>query len=331
MIATLRSTQIAKGLDNCLLNYSVSMSVSTTPFLNLATHIAADSVKHQSDRLRIIKREAPKITEKYLKPAIIEAGDDYRPLNYTVLSQDLEQTLHPATIDISVELMDQSILSHELIAIENLTRYELDLKEIKLKLAIDKVAGTYNSQYGTQPGIPTELTVKDLMQVTGAFKASGNVPCLSQYLSSVAINTSGIPKSFAFIGSFEGINYAKESIEAMTLQSFKSNFEVSGSANYAFNYEGVELSSQASFISSTNYRESNTDPNLYTLTAVCADSILAASSTPTSDTIIKRPADICSPSGLRIQFSTRCAVIVGVTRQDGVTKVVSAIKAQTQT
>jgi hypothetical protein len=321
MIITQRTTSVAKGLDNILLHTYVSLPVATTPLINLATKISTKALKHTSDTYRIIKLEEPRITSQHLAPAVVELGGDNRNLAYTLLSHDIVQTLHPASITISVELLDQSILAHDKIAVEILARYELKLREIKLKEAIDKQAPLYLAKYGSQVTTPTEITVRDLSEVTRIFKSNGMVPSLSQYLSSVAINTSGIPKAFALVGSFEATDEVKRSIGASTLNSYKGAHEYSGAMNYAFNFEGVELISGVALISSNNYKSSNTDPNIHTMIAQCADSVIMAIDTPTKGSIIKRSGLILSPTALISQTSVRCPIICTITRPEGVMRV----------
>ncbi len=318
MVITNQTASVAKGLDNIACANYITMPKADYVLQQVATKARFAQYKNKADRYRIMKLERLAITPNMLKAANVAMGDDYRPVEMNIKSIEVVQTLHPATITIATELIDQSILALENIAAKVLSAYALDVREIKAGAMLQKSATSYNCQYGANGLSPTELTVKDLNEVSSKLRNRGMVPVFGQYLASVGINTSGIPKSYMFIGSEGVISNALNSIDAANLNSFKSNFQYSGAANYSQNVRGIEASSGICFISSNNFSIANSINTRNSGLVISGDSFIMSLDTPTSDAIIYRDPLVSSPTGLKRDISVRCPFMGAVTRPEGV-------------
>lgn len=308
---------IALGLKNIAMKYYISMPSADFPLGAIATRHDFSQYKNLATEYTMSKLNPVAITPYHLANADIALGGDFRPVSFKLESVSAVMSLHPASISYSVALIDQSILSFDLISARVLGRYALDVEEIKCGDMLVSKGINYSCMHGTNGKTPTEATVRDLNKVTDSFRESGMVPILAQYIAGIAINTSGIPKAYALVGSPESITALTTGIDSINLGSFKSGFEYSGSSNYADNLRGVEQTSQISFISSNNFKNKIGD-GAHSCIIVAADSFMMASSTPTSGALIGRDSLISSPTGLKMDYSIRCPIVQAITRPEGV-------------
>jgi len=325
------TASVAKGLGNILINHTISMPAANYPFTNVATKMNLAAYSRLSEVYSLTKQHPITITPTMMAPADISIRDDYRSITPTLTSANFSVTLHPATIDISLELAYQSAINYKRLATETLARYCLDLREIKLKEVIDVSATAYECQFGAQPGIPTEVSLKDLDSISARLRASGMAPLLSQYLASVGIGTSPVPKCFPVISSATAI---QEMIHTLgygesTNRRFISGYQYSGSSNFAFNVIGCDAIANMCFITSTNYVSSTPSADIYMATLVSADSIYMASSTPIQDFIYDRDPMILSPIGIISQLSTACPFAAVAARPEGLIKISASFKKTT--
>ena len=318
MIANLNSTQIAKGIDNVLSAYVISPPTGDYPLQACGRKVPLTSMHNMSSTLRIIEIQKIKITNEHLSPidsSINSSG--YRPAPYSVGSVEMAQTLHPLTIDISVELINQSNLAHVLIAKRILRVYAQDLKELKLGELLMRAASVYECKFGKNSKTPTEISWLDLTNISSLLASRGAVAVFSQYLSTTQIGTSAVPKAFMLLSTPQSMRTILHDLDVINTRSYISSNNYAGAQNFANNVYGVEVSSRMAFISSNNLNEIS-ENSAYRCLILAGDSWLIGKDTPSSSMLATRDSLVVSPVALTTQVSTRCPYSAAISRIDSI-------------
>lgn len=316
MIITSNTQSVARGLENIVLATYVSLPKSEYPLLNAATKINLREYRNTSDIFSMLKLEKIRLTPELLTPGNVGSGGDNRNIDYSLSQIRITQSLYPATITLDISMTDQSIIAHSQIAQKLLGIYALDLREVKIGNMLLTSATNYNCSKGSNKLSPTECTVSDLGIISSLLRSSCMVPILSSYLSSIGINSSGVPKSYMLVASNTAISEILNSIDAYNLKSFIPSYQYAGASNYSHSVRGVECASGICLVSSSNFNPI-TGPNYNRAIIFSGDSYVSAN-TVTQEKILLRDSLVCSPTGLKSQISIRGVVAAAVTRSEGV-------------
>ena len=313
MIASLFSTNIARGIDNILSGYVITPNNSDHPLTACARKISLAELRNKSAVLRVLDIQKIRITSEHLAPADTTSGGDYRPSMYSVSSIEMSQSLHPISLELSIEMQNQSNLAHILIAKRIIRVYCQDLREIKLSEMLMKGASVYSCRHGTNKKAPTEISWIDLCEISSMFSSRGAIPVFSQQLSTVQISTSSIPKAYMLLSSAPTMRKILQNLDAINTRSFIASNQFAGASNYAQNVYGVEISSRMSFISSNNFTPVE-EAGGYRFLAIAGDSYLLGRDLPTTESIHTQDAMILSPIGINTRVSSACPYSGAISR-----------------
>ncbi len=305
MIISKNNNRIDRLQTDVAISKFISESMTNFPITACATPLDISGYKNTAGTFVI-----PKLYPLELLPKNLTAFDDssmadgFRKASPRVGSIKISEEWLPISIVVSEQFQNQSKMSFAILATRLLARYKAELLELKL---CERLASDGEGRNGSS----IADMASDLSEIITILRERQGAEVFQESLATTQINTSGVTKAFACIGSPRASRKIAEAYKKLNDGGFISNWQYAGATNISNYSLGVYAPDnlQVSWCSNPSYR----DEIVYIFGG---DSFMIANPSISNDGIFITDPLTNSPIASHYHISSRNVINIGVQRRE---------------